>query len=142
MQIGAEIPIKAYDIDSMGIVSNIVYIRWFEDLRHLFLDRYYPYEKMMGEGISPMLMKTEAEYKQPLAIGDKPEGRLWVRNMGRFKWEMGFEIYSGEVVHCAGVQKGCFFDLKGKKIAPCPDSLIGEYEAARAVGEDALGGQK
>ena len=28
-----EITINAYDIDARGIVSNIVYIRWFEDLR-------------------------------------------------------------------------------------------------------------
>ena len=29
--------VNGYDIDAMGIVSNIVYIRWFEDLRTDFI---------------------------------------------------------------------------------------------------------
>ena len=30
-----EIEVNNYDIDAMGIVSNIVYIRWFEDLMNI-----------------------------------------------------------------------------------------------------------
>jgi len=40
MLIQKPLKINGYDIDVMGIVSNIVYIRWFEDLRFEFLDRY------------------------------------------------------------------------------------------------------
>jgi acyl-CoA thioester hydrolase len=45
MLVELEIKIKAYDIDVMGIVSNIVYVRWFEDLRTLFLIHFYPLRK-------------------------------------------------------------------------------------------------
>ena len=64
------IQIKSYEIDAMGIVSNITYVKWFEDIRHDFLNVYYPYDEMMKTGISPMLMKTEVEYKLPLTIQD------------------------------------------------------------------------
>jgi acyl-CoA thioester hydrolase len=33
MLVELELPIRTYDIDFAGIVSNIVYIRWLEDLR-------------------------------------------------------------------------------------------------------------
>lgn len=33
-----EIEVNGYDIDVMGVVSNIVYIRWFEDLRIVFIN--------------------------------------------------------------------------------------------------------
>ncbi len=32
-----EIEVNGYDIDAMGVVSNIVYIRWFEILRTAFI---------------------------------------------------------------------------------------------------------
>ena len=36
------LPIRTYDIDFAGIVSNIVFIRWLEDLRLALLDQTYP----------------------------------------------------------------------------------------------------
>ena len=115
MLIEKEIDIKAYEIDAMGIVSNIVYIKWFEDLRHAFLDKYSPYEDMIKDGKSPILMKTEANYKTPLTIYDKPTGRVWTSKMGKTKWEMSFEIASGDTIHCLGTQIGCYYDIEKKK---------------------------
>ena len=128
MMIERDIMVKAYEIDSVGIVSNIVYIKWFEDLRHYFLDKYYPYKDMMKTQISPMLVKTEVEYKAPLAITDTPTGRSWVAKMGRAKWEIAIEIVSGDTVHCRGRQTGCFYDIANKKIAPVPERLKAAYE--------------
>ena len=36
------LPIRTYDIDFAGIVSNIVFIRWLEDLRLGLMDQAYP----------------------------------------------------------------------------------------------------
>jgi len=38
LNIDLPITVKTYDIDFMGIVSNISYVRWMEDLRLQFLD--------------------------------------------------------------------------------------------------------
>ena len=124
MLVEKNINIKAYEIDSMGIVSNIVYIKWFEDLRHLFLDKYYPYKDMMKEKKSPMLMRTEVDYKKPLTILDSPVGKLWVAKMGQTKWEMMIEISIGDVVYCQGKQIGCFFDVENNKVTAFPDWFV------------------
>ena len=128
MLIEADIRIKAYEIDSLGIVSNIEYIKWFEDLRHLFLDKYYPYDQMVKDNISPVLLKTEAEYKTALTIHDAPKGRLWVTGFGPFKWEMEFEISTAGKTHCRGKQKGCFLDLEKQRPAPSPKILLDRFE--------------
>ena len=57
---------------------NIVYIRWFEDLRTAFINQHMNYSTMINQGISPILMKTEAEYKVPVTIHDKPVGRIYL----------------------------------------------------------------
>ena len=130
-----EMPIKVngYDIDVMGIVSNIVYVRWFEDLRHHFLDTYWPYEEMLEKGQSPVLAKTEVQYKYPLTIQDKPVvGRVWVNNFGRAKWDMGFEIANANRIFCIGMQMGYIFDLNRKKPIPMPEELVAKYEKSKS----------
>ena len=125
------IKINGYDIDVMGIVSNIVYIRWFEDLRHYFLDTYWPYEEMLKDNQSPVLAKTEVEYKYPLTIQDKPVGRVWVEDFGRGKWIMAFEIAIAEKIYCHGKQIGYVVDLIRKRPIPIPEGLRKKFESAK-----------
>ena len=65
-----QLKVNGYDIDVMGIVSNIVYVRWFEDLRYRFLDTFCPFEELLARNQSPILSRTEVEYKYPLTIYD------------------------------------------------------------------------
>lgn len=101
---------NGYDIDAMGVVSNIVYIRWFEDLRTVFINQHMNYSTMINQGISPILMKTEAEYKVPVTIHDKPVGRIYLVKASKMKWVFKFEIVSPSGVHCIGTQTGGFTD--------------------------------
>ncbi len=123
-----EFIVKAYEIDVVGIVSNIVYIKWFEDLRHAFLQKYYPFYEMVGDGVSPVLMKTEAEYKAPLRIDDHPVGRCWVSKMKGARWEIDIEICTGDKVNCIGKQKGCFYNIEDGMPARVPKRLMDAYE--------------
>jgi len=130
--IESDIHIRAYEIDAMGIVSNIVYVKWFEDLRHLMLDKYYPYTDMMGEKKSPLLMKTEIEYIRPLTIMDFPKGRLWFSKMGQTKWVIEIEIFFGDTLYCKGRQTGCFYDIANSKITAFPEWFMDEYKSQTA----------
>jgi hypothetical protein len=50
--------VRTYDIDYAGIVSNIVYIRWLEDLRLALLDQHVPLESFVTglfPGLAPPL---------------------------------------------------------------------------------------
>lgn len=115
-----DIEVNNYDIDAMGIVSNIVYVRWFEDLRTVFINKYMTFSEMMNQHISPILMKTEIEYKVPITIHDQPVGRCWYVQGGRMKWVFKFEIASGDKIHCIGQQTGGFFDLERQRITKMP----------------------
>lgn len=123
------IRINGYDIDAMGIVSNIVYVQYLEDIRMDFLDKYYPYEEMMESGISPILMHTEVDYKYPLTICDKPVGKGWVTRMEKMRWEFNFEIVSGDKVHATAVQSGSFFDMNRKRPTLVPKRLHDSWNA-------------
>src|SRR5947208_6147204 len=43
--------VRTYDIDFAGHVSNIVYIRWLEDLRLQFLNEHLPLQEQWANGV-------------------------------------------------------------------------------------------
>jgi acyl-CoA thioester hydrolase len=124
MEVLRAIQIKGYEIDVMGIVSNINYIKYFEDIRTDFLEKYYPFAEMMAIGISPILMHTEIDYKIPLTIYDKPTGICWVTKLEKMRWEFTFEIINDGKIHATGIQRGAFFDLNQKRPTFIPQNLL------------------
>lgn len=127
LEIKEQIRINAYDIDVAGIVHNLVYIRWFEDMRMRFLDRYLPFERLLKQDISPVLAHTEIDYKLPLKYPDKPTISTWVGSLGRAKWELFFEITKENKLVCTGRQYGYFVNLESMRPVPVPGSLMKEY---------------
>ena len=49
LAVSAPIRVQGYDVDFAGIVSNIVYIRWLEDLRYQVLEAYYPLPQLLAD---------------------------------------------------------------------------------------------
>lgn len=119
-----DIIIQGYDIDVLGIVSNIVYVRWFEDLRMYFLDTYYPFQKLYEEKKSPILSDTRVKYLHPLDIKDKPQGLVWLSQVSKSRWECSFEIRTDQRIHTTGVQSGYFIDIERKRPTRIPDTFL------------------
>jgi acyl-CoA thioester hydrolase len=68
LEVTLNFPVKTYDIDFAGIVSNIVYIRWLEDLRLKMFESHFPIEKLMSKGYCPTVNSTEIKYQRKLKI--------------------------------------------------------------------------
>jgi acyl-CoA thioester hydrolase len=118
-------PIRTYDIDFAGIVSNIVYIRWLEDLRVELLARSYPLDRMVADGLGPVLLETHIAYREALTIHDRPEGRMSVAAIGRVRWTVAAEFVSlgTRRVHATARQTGLFVRLASRRPVPIPDAL-------------------
>ena len=128
MFISTDFLITLYDVDGMGFVSNITYVRWLEDLRSLFLEKYYPLAVLSAKGISPVMANTNIDYLRPLTISDRAEGRAWITEMGSTKWTMEFEIHQGDVIHCRARQRGYFITLANGRPARVPQRIADAYE--------------
>ena len=86
--------VMTYDIDFAGIVSNISYIRWLEDLRNLFAEQSLSLGDAFQRGIAPALMHTEIDYLAPVRFPDTVIGRMWLSEQGRIKWVLAAEFES------------------------------------------------
>jgi acyl-CoA thioester hydrolase len=135
LEVEIAIPVRTYDIDFVGIVSNIVYIRWLEDLRLKFLDEHWQLNKQMEQGYAPILAGTEIEYKRPIKLIDKVIGRLWVSNLGRLKWTVQAEIFSNDQLAAIATQKGAFINLQNNRPILIPDELHKKYSEFQQVNQ-------
>jgi len=129
-----EIEIQGYDIDYGGVVSNIVYIRWMDDLRTALLKDHYSLELMAKNGLAPVVNKTHAHYKRPALFGDSLIAKIRITMLEKIRWEVQVEITKngGETVFTA-VQSGAFVNLKNGRPVPVPAVLADkwkEYQAA------------
>jgi acyl-CoA thioester hydrolase len=127
LEVELVLPVQTYDIDFAGHVSNIVYIRWLEDLRLKLLDEHCPLAKLFQQGYSPILAGTEIEYKRPIKLFDKVVGRMWINSLGRLKCTVKAEILANNQVAAVASQKGAFVSLENGRPLPIPEEIMHKY---------------
>ena len=117
------LPIRTYDIDFAGIVSNIVFIRWLEDLRLGLLDQAYPLVQALTEDVAPILLSTRITYRRPVTIADTLIGRMRVAGLGRVRWQLAAEFMVHGAVHAEAEQEGLFMRLSTRRPIAIPEPI-------------------
>ncbi|HEY9771810.1 MAG TPA: thioesterase family protein [Coleofasciculaceae cyanobacterium] len=123
LEISLELAIKTYDIDFAGIVSNIVYIRWLEDLRLKMLESHFPIEQLMAKGYCPIINSTQIKYQKALHLGDRPVGKMWMSQLGRLRCSVQAEICLGQEIAATATQVGFFISLETRRAIAIPEEF-------------------
>lgn len=119
--------IHGYDIDFGGIVSNIVYIRWLEDMRSQVLSQYYPLKELVADQIVPVVIETHVKYKRQLKMFDAPVGKMWIAELGKVRWQAVAEIIIDGHVAFESLQDGVFVCAKTGRPARIPANMLKAY---------------
>ena len=112
--------VQTYDIDFAGVVSNIVFIRWLEDLRLGLMDLAYPLIQALAEDVAPILLATRITYRRPVTIADPLVGRIRVADLGRVRWRLAAEFAVGATIHAEAEQEGLFMRLSTRRPIAIP----------------------
>lgn len=121
--------VKSYDVDYVGYVHNMVYLRWLEDLRIAMLAPHYALERFVREGISPIIVRTAIEYKKPLRLFDTFTGVIWVSDLRGVRWTVQHELVRDEQPVAQAEQSGVFIHLASGRPVPAPAELMEKYLA-------------
>jgi acyl-CoA thioester hydrolase len=125
MLVELDLPIRTYDIDFAGIVSNIVYVRWLEDLRLAMLEQHYvPLPELLLTGIAPVLTNTEINYQRQLTIQDRAIGRMWIEELGSLRCILAAEILNGKYSAAQAKQTVLFINLSTRRPVRMPQDFI------------------
>jgi acyl-CoA thioester hydrolase len=134
LEIELMLPVKTYDIDFAGIVSNIVYVRWFEDMRLAMLDHSFPLTEQLQQGFAPIVLQTKIDYKQSIVLGDRPIGKMWIKSLESLRWVVSAEITTGDKISAFGQQMGVFVNIQTKKPMRIPERMKQQYAEAITSG--------
>ena len=117
------LPIRTYDIDFAGIVSNIVFIRWLEDLRLGLMEEAYPLIRALAEDVAPILLATRITYRRPVTIRDRLVGRMRVARLSRVRWRLTAEFAVDGAIHAEAEQEGLFMRLSTRRPIAIPEPI-------------------
>src|SRR5260370_39966191 len=131
LQVEIALPVRTYDIDFAGVVSNIVYIRWLEDLRLKLVSEHLPLEEQWAQGFVPVLAATQIEYRRPIRLFDAPLGRMWMSEVGRVKWTVRAEILLDAKLAATATQTGAFVSLSTLRPVALPEKLVTLFREQR-----------
>jgi acyl-CoA thioester hydrolase len=122
-EVELKLPVRTYDIDYAGIVSNIVYVRWLEDLRTALLDAYLPLQPLLDRGITPVLIRTDIRYVRAIRLFEKPAGCMWVSSVGRARWFVAAEITVDATLRATAHQELAVVSLQTFRPRPLPPEI-------------------
>jgi acyl-CoA thioester hydrolase len=116
--------VRTYDIDSIGHVSNIVYIRWLEDLRLELFDKHFGFASVVEAGWSIVLMETHIEYKKAIKLTDCVQAKMWISSLGKATIELSAAFFSNDILTTRASHKAVFVDLKTTKPIRVPGIVL------------------
>ena len=132
--VSVSIPVAWGDMDAFQHVNNVVYARWLETARIVYLERIGLIDRMREEGVGPILAKTVIDYKRPLQYPDTVHVSATVTRIGGSSFTMSFRIRSealGTDV-ASGEQVMVVYDYRAGATARVDHRLRGAIAAVEA----------
>ncbi|HEY9713127.1 MAG TPA: thioesterase family protein [Chroococcales cyanobacterium] len=131
LEIAVPIKVKTYDIDSAGHVSNIVYLRWMEDLRLELMERHFSYQSFIEAGYQPIIAATEIQYKRAVKLFDRPIGHMWIESLSAASMRFHGEIVVNGEVTTRAFHTGVFVDVTSGRPRRMPQVVIQKFRQAQ-----------
>ncbi|MBN9117754.1 MAG: acyl-CoA thioesterase [Planctomycetes bacterium] len=129
-----ELDVGWSDMDSFDHVSNLVYFRYFQDARLVYLDRVGWLATKRELGLGPILKSTNATYRKPLKFPD----RVWVGVRGsdilpdRMTFEHKVVSRAWDAVACEGTAVIVSYDYRNECKCAIPDAVRQRIEEMEA----------
>ncbi|MBQ8141170.1 MAG: acyl-CoA thioesterase [Clostridia bacterium] len=102
--------VNYYETDKMCITHHSNYIRWMEEARTAYLNRYgCGYRKFEEYGVVSPVLSVSCQYKQTTTFEDEVVIRVRIKRYTGVKLEFGYEmtnaktgalVFTGESEHC------------------------------------------
>src|SRR6516164_4990468 len=120
-----QIPVAWGEMDSYRHVNNVVYFRYFENVRLEYFRRldWFAYERETG--IGPILAATQARFRRPLTYPDTVAAGVRVTGLVEDRFKMEYRLASHAQGEIATEGQGTIATIHyptGKKVA-IPDEL-------------------
>lgn len=115
------------DIDELGHVNNVVYLRWAQDIATAHW-RARAGEELLSRYIW-VVARHEIDYRAPLLLGDEVEVRTWVGEAASGAlWPRFVEIGKlGAAPAASVVTQWCLLDAQSRRVRRVPAEIVARF---------------
>jgi len=117
-----KIEIKAADIDELGHVNNVVYIRWVQEVAAAHWEHSAPGALKLK--YAWVVLRHEIDYKNPAFLKDELTGQTWVGAHSGPKFDRFVKIQSEKKVLAEAKTTWCLLDAKSFKPIRIPQEIL------------------
>jgi acyl-CoA thioester hydrolase len=120
-----ELSVAWGEMDSYRHVNNVVYFRYFENVRLEYFRRLDWFEFERQTGIGPILAATQARFRKPLAYPDIISVGARIPKLEEDRFTMEYLLVSHQLNAAAAEGTGTIvtFNYGGGKKVPIPEEL-------------------
>ena len=120
------VPVAWGEMDAMGHVNNVVYLRYFESVRMVYLERIGLMAHMQEHGIGPILAETRCRFRIPLEYPDEVEVGARVARLETDRFLMNYAVVSRGHGKLAADGDGLIvtYDYDAGRKAPVPEATV------------------
>lgn len=127
------IPVLWGDEDAFGHVNNVVFLRWCEEARVVYMRRIAAWTDMPAAGVGPIIAAVHCDYKAQLRYPDTVDIGTRVDRIGNSSFRMHHVIVSREqnMVVAEADSTVVLFDYANERPVTVPDDVrrrIGDLE--------------
>jgi acyl-CoA thioester hydrolase len=118
------IAVTSADIDEMGHVNNVVYIRWVQEVSEAHWLHVAP--ETLRQRYRWVVLRHEIDYRNPVFISDKVAGTTWVgeHRGARFERYVRLSSLNDDKIFAEAKTIWCIMDVHSKKTVRIPDDVL------------------
>lgn len=117
-----KIEVTKDDIDDLGHVNNVVYLRWVQEVASAHWDQAAP--AALKTKYAWVVLRHEIDYKNPGFLSDDIHGFTWVGGHSGAKFDRYVSIQCGEKILAEAKTTWCLLDGKSFKPIRIPDEIL------------------
>lgn len=92
-----DIAVRWGEMDALGHVNNIIYYRYFEEIRIVYFDKIKLPFCSEGKGLGPILAASSCQFKQAVTYPDTLTVAASVSKIGNSSMTIDYQIYSNKL---------------------------------------------
>lgn len=117
--------VKAVDIDELGHVNNVAYLRWIQDVAVAHWQNAATCE--MQDKYYWVVVRHEIDYKLAGFENEELTAKTWIGEWSRVTCDRFTEIYRGKDLLVKGRTVWCMFDRKSSRPSRISTEIIGKF---------------
>jgi len=117
-----QLKVAASDIDDMGHVNNVVYVRWVQEAAAAHWDHAASPE--LKSKYAWVVLRHEVDYKNPAFVEDQISGLTWVGEHNGARFDRYVKIQSAKKILAEAKTTWCLLDAKTLRPIRIPEEIL------------------